>query len=530
MARRRRRVATHLVLALITAAVCAVVFVLRPADPNVNRKLSLGLGYAGLLFLTGTLLIGPVQVLSRRRNPVNVYLRRDLGIWAAAAAGTHVVFGLQVHLQGRALRYFFAEEGRTTPLLNLFGLSNYAGAAATVILAMLLALSNDRSLRRLKKRSWKRLQRLNYLCFFLVAGHALGYQVVEDRGVALTLALLGLALLAAGGQTLGYVSLSARERAEAPSSDSQAFKARDAASYGPVLDQFERWTDRLSPPVAERLVALARLAPGARVLDVGAGTGVVALRAERGVGCEGRVVGIDLSREMVEAGRAKALAAGVADRVEFRVMDAEALTLPDRAFDAVLSLYALLHFPRPAAALSEMLRVLRPGGRLVLAVGSRPPLLSWSALMDRAVRLPELLDRARGRQLSAPELMNSLVRKHVPASEEPEESRLAGESLDRTRQVLALVRAAGFTEVRSTWEGHRAWLETPEEFWDLQRTFSSFARKRLAGAPPASLAALREEFFERCRRVQARRGKLVYPYAAFYVAARRPATGGGEDG
>jgi hypothetical protein len=61
-------------------------------------------------------------------------------------------------------------------------------------------------------------------------------------------------------------------------------------------------------------------------------------------------------------------------------------------------------------------------------------------------------------------------------------------------------------------------IDTPEKFWDLQRTSSSIARQRLLTAPPA---ALRAEFLRTCWRVQVRGGKLVYPYAAFFVPARR---------
>lgn len=85
-----------------------------------------------------------------------------------------------------------------------------------------------------------------------------------------------------------------------------------------------------------------------------------------------------------------------------------------------------------------------------------------------------------------------------------------------------LVEKAGFADLCSYWEGHNASIETPEEYWDLQRTFSSIARKRLSGAPSEKVNALREEFLETCRKVRSRGGRLVYPFAAFCVIARRP--------
>ena len=125
------------------------------------------------------------------------------------------------------------------------------------------------------------------------------------------------------------------------------FKTQDAASYNPVAQSFDRFVTQLSAPVAARLVALAGLAPDNHVLDVGAGTGIVALRAVAEMGPSVRVVGIDLSDGMLEVARQNARGRGLADRVEFRKMDAESLDCKDGSFDAVVSLFALRHFPHP---------------------------------------------------------------------------------------------------------------------------------------------------------------------------------------
>jgi ubiquinone/menaquinone biosynthesis C-methylase UbiE len=117
----------------------------------------------------------------------------------------------------------------------------------------------------------------------------------------------------------------------------------------------------------EQILRLARLAPGEAVLDVGCGTGTLAIAAKRQVGAAGKVQGIDASPEMLARAARKARRAGV--DVAFSTAPAQALPFPDASFDAVLTSVMLHHLPRPARAqcAGEMRRVLKPGGR-VLAV------------------------------------------------------------------------------------------------------------------------------------------------------------------
>ncbi len=305
-------------------------------------------------------------------------------------------------------------------------------------------------------------------------------------------------------------------------SASQTFKSRDAASYDHVTEQFDSFTERLSLPLAVRLISLANLKPHEQVLDVGTGTGVVALQAAPQIATGGKMHGVDLSEGMLAFAKAKAERAGLSDCVEFSQMDAEALKFADASFDVVLSLFALLHFPNPASALKEMYRVLRPGGRLVLAVGSRPPQFSLDYLIQGMKHLNEIKLRRQGKLLKAPQFLDTLARSRLPEAVEPEESELASRSLNRTEGVASLIRQAEFTDVKTLWHGHQAAFDTPEEFWDVQRTFSSIARKRLSAASTEEVEALRKDFLKACRDVQSRKGKLVYPFAAFYVTARRP--------
>jgi ubiquinone/menaquinone biosynthesis C-methylase UbiE len=303
--------------------------------------------------------------------------------------------------------------------------------------------------------------------------------------------------------------------------DSQTFKTRDATSYDAVTEQFDYFTERLTSPLAARMVSLVQIKPSDSVLDVGTGTGVVALQAAQKVGEGGKVHGIDLSEGMLGMAEAKAEKLGLKQRVEFSRMDAEELQFEVGTFGSVVSLFALLHFPSPLRALEEIFRVMRPGGRLVVAVGSRPPLFSASGLMFRLKHIPDFMRRLQGKQLVAPSFLDSLVEKFIPETAEPEESHLASHSHNRTQSVASLVRDAGFKVLQTDWQGHQTLIETPEEFWEIQRTFSSIARKRLTGAAPEKIEPLRQEFFGQCRTVQSRGGNLVYPFAAFYVVAQK---------
>jgi ubiquinone/menaquinone biosynthesis C-methylase UbiE len=146
------------------------------------------------------------------------------------------------------------------------------------------------------------------------------------------------------------------------------------------------------------ILARAGVTAGEAVLDVGTGPGYLALAAARLVGTDGRAVGIDVSPEMIA--RARLLAARAGSAAEYLVAGADALPFADGSFDAVVSRLVFQHLSGDVKrrALREIMRVLTPSGRLVVADLGSPAASAHHALAhllgkasDAGVRLPRLL-------------------------------------------------------------------------------------------------------------------------------------------
>lgn len=137
---------------------------------------------------------------------------------------------------------------------------------------------------------------------------------------------------------------------------------RTSAIRSPAEIYDQQFVPALFEPFSGLLADAARLRPGQRVLDVACGTGVLTCTAAQRVGPAGVVVGLDISPEMLAVARRKPFA------IEWVDGRAEALPFPDARFDAVVSQFGMMFFDDRVAALREMRRVLRPGGRLAVAV------------------------------------------------------------------------------------------------------------------------------------------------------------------
>ena len=122
----------------------------------------------------------------------------------------------------------------------------------------------------------------------------------------------------------------------------------------------------------QRTADLARIQPGAKVLDVGCGTGTLAMEVEPRVGATGRVFGIDPGAQQIARARSKAARHNLS--IEFQIGVIEYLEFPDQTFDVVLSTIMMHHLSDSLKrqGLAEIARVLKSGGRLVIADFKRP--------------------------------------------------------------------------------------------------------------------------------------------------------------
>lgn len=208
--------------------------------------------------------------------------------------------------------------------------------------------------------------------------------------------------------------------------DPADFKAGQREQWSNVAQGWRRrWPayERGAQPLSDRMMDLAHLGPGQRVLDVATGIGEPAMTAARWVGPSGTVTAIDQAPQMLVVARERMQASGV-QNVEFIEGDAEAVTLPADFFNAVVCRWGLVFFYDPVAALACFRSSLVPGGWLVVAIWGPPERVPMISLPFSVLRGEET----------------------QPTSLPPGPSPFALSEPTKLEQVL---RDAGFAEVQS---------------------------------------------------------------------------------
>lgn len=164
----------------------ALVFRLARDKPSFAFRASMATGYTSVFLIAAVLALGPYWLWRARPVPTSADLRRDLGIWGAMFGLLHVATGLFVHMRGDPWNYFFyrpRDGAHAVPLrFDGFGLMNWVGLGATLLLVLLLAISNDWSLRTLGAKRWKQLQQSTYVAGALIVLHGVAFQLADRRG------------------------------------------------------------------------------------------------------------------------------------------------------------------------------------------------------------------------------------------------------------------------------------------------------------------------------------------------------------
>jgi len=172
---------------------------------------------------------------------------------------------------------------------------------------------------------------------------------------------------------------------EAKALDSTAFRDGQRTQWNTAAGGWRKWCeliDRVAGHISERLVELAEVQPGSRVLDIAAGYGEPSLTAARKAGPDGVVIATDISAEMVAFGRERAAAGGLSN-IQFVEREAASLQFPDESFDAALSRWGIIFEPDAEAVARRVRTFLKRGGRFAISSWGPPERVPFLAIPMR---------------------------------------------------------------------------------------------------------------------------------------------------
>jgi O-methyltransferase / aklanonic acid methyltransferase len=256
---------------------------------------------------------------------------------------------------------------------------------------------------------------------------------------------------------------------------------RAAATYSHVGPHFFQY-------FGKRLVEMAPIHPGDKVLDVAAGRGAVLFPAAAKAGPQGQVTGIDFSAGMVQQTNVEIESLGIPN-ARMLQMDAERLEFPDDTFDCVLCGFAIFFFPHLDQALAEFRRVLKPGG--VLAV------TTWGRGDERWKWLDDLAAYSRLNQVAK--------NKDAPQFGKPD-------------GMEAILTGAGFVNISVTEEAVEFLYEDEEEWWATQ--WSHGARLSMETTTPEALERDRSLVHQKLKELERPEG-IPHNFLALYSIATK---------
>jgi O-methyltransferase / aklanonic acid methyltransferase len=265
------------------------------------------------------------------------------------------------------------------------------------------------------------------------------------------------------------------------------------AAFDEAAPRYDSSGAQFAGPIADRLVALAGLGPGDRVLDVGCGAGAVTLRSARAVMPDGRVTGIDLSDAMLRRVMAEAAGRGLGN-VRAERGDASRPLLAEDDFDSVLASLVLYLLPDARMALSNWLELLRPGGTVAFSWGIGPD-PRWSPVFRAVDAYAKGADgfEAYVRRLGPPEAMTGLLAE------------------------------CGYTGISITTETVPVRYTGPRQWWDA--SWAEAPRLAWQHIPDTDRPSARRDAFALLAGMREADGSLVREVEMGYAVARRPAPG-----
>ncbi len=252
--------------------------------------------------------------------------------------------------------------------------------------------------------------------------------------------------------------------------DPKEFKIAQKAGWATAAEGWRNWRHRFGPATADlnrKLVDLAEVRAGHRVLDVASGTGDPALEVARTTGPKGSVLATDFSPEMLAVARERAQAEGLA-HLETRVVDAENLDLPPASFDAATCRWCLMLILDPEAACRGIRRALKPGARFATAVWGEPERVPFLAIPGKVAM------REAGLPPPAPGTPGPLT-------------------MGKPGALEAVMSAAGFSDLKTEIVNVVFDFDSPSEYADMLEEMSASLRRALQDKPAEVRAKVRRE-------------------------------------
>lgn len=246
-------------------------------------------------------------------------------------------------------------------------------------------------------------------------------------------------------------------------------------------------------PVAHRIVEAVNPQPGHTVLDLAAGLGDTGFLAAELIRPGGRLISTDGAEAMVAAARERGERLGI-DNAEYRTMELEWIDLPAASVDAIVSRFGYMLALDPEAALRDARRVLRPGGRIALAVWGAPDDNPWMTSIGKTLV-------AGGHA-------------EPPAPGTPGPFRLGD-----TGRLQDLLSSAGFDDIEVETVDVSFIARSPDAYWDRQVALSSMLSETLRKLTPAEHVAVRDAVDEALAQYMTQDGGLALPGRALVASA-----------